>query len=77
MTTTTQDAIAAFLAKGGAIRKVEAGASNGMTNRDWYLAARDGNSPNIGEKLNSLIEERHVQGGVVYNGLGEVIGKEF
>ena len=39
--TNTQNAIAAFLAKGGNVRKVSANATNGMSNRDWYKAARD------------------------------------
>ena len=41
MTTSTQDAIAAFLAKGGAIAKVDATASCGMTDRQWHRAQRD------------------------------------
>ena len=41
MTVSTQDAIAAFLAKGGAIKKVDATASCGMTDRQWHRASRD------------------------------------
>jgi hypothetical protein len=39
--TATNDAIAAFLAKGGKVRKVSAGASNGMTAGQWQRAIRD------------------------------------
>lgn len=39
--TNTQDAVAAFLAKGGAIAKVDATASCGMTDRQWHRAQRD------------------------------------
>lgn len=41
MTTSTQDAIAAFLAKGGAIKKVDATATCGMTERQWHRVQRD------------------------------------
>lgn len=41
MTNTTQDAIAAFLAKGGKVTKAAEGAGLGLTNRQWYAASRD------------------------------------
>lgn len=41
MTTASQDAIAAFLAKGGKVAKIAAGATCGMTARDFRNAARD------------------------------------
>ncbi len=34
------DLVAAYLAKGGKVKRVAEDASNGMTARDWYLAAR-------------------------------------
>ena len=39
--TTSQDAIAAFLAKGGKVIKAAEGEGRGLTNRQWYLASRD------------------------------------
>ena len=39
--TDTQEAIAAFLAKGGTVNKVSPDASAGMTARDWHKAVRD------------------------------------
>ena len=39
--TNSAGAIAAFLAKGGAIRKVSAGEGLGLTNRQWFNASRD------------------------------------
>ena len=39
--TDTQDAIAAFLAKGGKVTKAAEGEGLGLTNRQWYRAARD------------------------------------
>lgn len=69
--TSTDDAIAAFLARGGKVQKVEPDA-RALDDREIYLAER-GRAPR--EKTdNELIEERHVRAGVVYNGLGEVIG---
>lgn len=41
MTTSTQDAIAAFLANGGAVKKVSTDATCGMTDRQWHRASRD------------------------------------
>jgi hypothetical protein len=71
MSKTSADAIAAFLAKGGKVSKVAAGASNGMTARDWHKAARDDD-----RTVNRLIEQRiEVAGGVV-NGLGEAIYRD-
>ncbi len=66
--------ILAFLAKGGKINKVAKGASSGITPRQFYLAARGDISLKADD--NALIAERHVSGGVVRNGLGEIIGKE-
>ena len=40
MSTSTQDAIAAFLAKGGAIAKIDATVSSGITDRQFYLASK-------------------------------------
>lgn len=39
--TNSQDAIAAFLAKGGKVTKAAEGAGIGLTNRQWYMASRD------------------------------------
>lgn len=39
--TNTQDAIAAFLAKGGRVAKIDANATCGMTDRQWHRASRD------------------------------------
>jgi hypothetical protein len=65
----SKDLIAAYLAKGGKVRRMESG-ERAMTDRELYKAER-------GEAKddNALIEERHVRAGVVYNGLGEYIGR--
>lgn len=64
----TSDLVAAFLARGGVVSRVDPGERT-MTERDMWLARR-------GEKTdNELIRERHVRGDVVYNGLGEIIGR--
>ena len=42
-------AMAAFAAKGGKVTKVATDATNGMTNRQWYLAARDGAGNMVGK----------------------------
>ena len=39
--TNSQDAIAAFLAKGGKVTKAREGAGLGLTNRAWFKASRD------------------------------------
>lgn len=59
------DLIAAFLAKGGKVQRVETGARV-LTEREIYAAQRDDNA---------LIAERHERDGVIYNGLGEYIGR--
>jgi len=74
---TDAEKIAAFLASKGAT-KVPTGASNGVTDRQWYAASQgkiDLRSRLGGKSDNELIEERHVRGDVVYNGLGEVIDR--
>jgi hypothetical protein len=38
--TNTNDAIAAFLAKGGKVRKLDASASSGISDREFFLASR-------------------------------------
>lgn len=58
------DLIAAYLAKGGAVKRVDAG-ERSLTEREIYDAQRD----------NELIAERHERNGVIYNGLGEYIGR--
>lgn len=40
------DLVAAFLAKGGKVQALPEDATNGMTGRDWYQAAR---APNAAE----------------------------
>ena len=54
--TTTQDAIAAFLAKGGSVRKIATGEGAGVTDRQWY-AASQGNL-DLRSKLNGSDDER-------------------
>ena len=68
------DAIAAFLAKGGKVSKVATGANSGISDRAFYLASR-GEISLKPPSDNELIERRYVRGEVVYNGLGEVIGR--
>lgn len=65
--TDTNDAVAAFLARGGKIAKVEAGASNGMTARDWYKAARDPVKViEIDDGIDEAIAEREYEIGAAY-----------
>ena len=80
--TTTEDAIAAFLARGGKIRKVEGDATSGLSERDWADTVRgkvtDRNWHVAKVDENALIEQRHVTYDhlgreVVTNGLGERI----
>lgn len=64
----TGDLVAAYLARGGRVTRVDPD-ERAMTEREMWLARR-------GKKTdNELIKERHVRGGVVYNGLGEIIGR--
>ena len=65
------EAIRQFLARGGRVQKVETGANSGFTARDWHHKARGEHAPDE----NELIAQRIVRGDVVYNGLGEVIGR--
>jgi hypothetical protein len=75
MSTSSLDPVAAFLAKGGSIRRVPTGASSGISDRQFYLASR-GDISLKGPSENDLIEQRHTDGaGVVRNGLGEIIGR--
>ena len=74
MNTSSQDLVAAFLAKGGSVRRVPKGASSGITDRQFFLASRGDISLKADD--NALIAERHTEGmGVVRNGLGEIIGR--
>lgn len=68
------DLIAAYLAKGGKVTQLQQGdgAYNHRNSRDWYKANR---GEQVEKTDNDLIAERHVRGDVVYNGLGEIIGK--
>lgn len=66
--TDNSDLIAAFLAKGGKVTRVETGA-RATDERQIYKAVRGEPSEN------ELIAERHNRGGVIYNGLGEYIGR--
>lgn len=67
--TDTQDAIAAFLAKGGKVAKVAEGATCGLTDRDFYKLARDP----VVKRVVDPTEQRIDLGHAVVNGLGEVI----
>jgi hypothetical protein len=40
MSNSSADAIAAFLAKGGKVTKLDPDASNGVTDRQWYAASK-------------------------------------
>lgn len=70
--TNSQDAIAAFLAKGGKVAKVVEGASNGMTAGQWHRAARDVEVSRVVSD-NDLIGQRIDLGHSVVNGLGETV----
>lgn len=63
----SKDLIAEYLAKGGAVTRVDAGERT-MDNRAMRKAVRGEPSEN------DLIAERHVRNGAVFNGLGEFIG---
>lgn len=76
----TQDAIAAFLAKGGNIRKVSQDETAGLTASDWHKAIRAPTYCPIRAE-NAAIEARYTSAGhngrtVITNGLGEVIAIE-
>lgn len=43
----TAAALAAFKARGGSVTRVPTGASNGMTDRQWYRAARDSKNERV------------------------------
>lgn len=68
MKPTDNDLIATYLEKVGRITRIEAG-ERATTERDMYRSLRGDPSDN------ELIAERHVRGNVVYNGLGEPIGR--
>lgn len=81
--TDTNEAIAAFLAKGGKINRVDADATSGISDRDFYYAAR-GKVTNSNERFipmneNTLIGQRiihctdHLGRSIITNGLGELI----
>ena len=58
--TNSQDAIAAFLAKGGKVTKAPEGAGIGLTNRQWYMASRDETPVRVIEQedIDAAISER-------------------
>ena len=69
----TSDLVAAFLAKGGTVRRVEEGART-LTERELWAARISPNKVSreaIDEQR--LIDERHDVNGHVRNGLGEWI----
>lgn len=74
------DLVAAFLAKGGKVSKVETGATSGITSRDFYEASKGNvtsrNAQFIKEDENALIEKRIRVAGGVQNGLGEWISHD-
>lgn len=74
----SDDLIAQFLAKGGKVTKV-APEVRAIEERDMYDALRGKGAAykNAAYKYsdNDLIEQRIVKGDVVYNGLGEIIGR--
>lgn len=74
MSNDTQDAIAAFLAKGGKVQKVATGASNGMTDRQWYKAVRDDEKVRIDDNIDEALSERRHEIGA---GLGLDALNEF
>ena len=72
---TTAELLAEFQARGGKVRKVAVGANSGISDRQFYLASR-GDISLKGPSDNELIDQRHVRGNAVVNGLGELIAVE-
>ena len=66
--TNSQDAIAAFLAKGGKVTKAHEGAGLGLTNRAWFKATRDQEVSRVVEDygMQDAIAEREVEIGAAH-----------
>lgn len=73
----TDEMIKAFLARGGKVTRAAEGASNGMTEKDWYKAIR---GELVAAPAMDPTEERRIvdtgRGVMIYNGLGELIAVE-
>lgn len=70
----SKDLIAEFIAKNG-VKRLPEGASNGMTTRDWYKAARAEYAPRVDDTPRVAVVD-HAGRTWYKNSQGEVIGHD-